>query len=89
MKLKDTNQSNIVAAKIISVSRKNITVITEEGHFLKIPLTTKYQQDKTLFASLKDILKAGIWIPVNKKLKKLFSYDWLSSPAPATVPAKN
>ena len=89
MKLKDTNEANIVAAKIINVSRKNIIVITEEGHFLRIPLTTKYQQDKTLFASLKDILKAEIWIPVNKKLKKLFSDDWLSSPTPATIPTKN
>lgn len=89
MKLKDTKQPNIVAAQIISITSKNVMVITEEGHFLKIPLTQKYQQDKNLLASLKDILKAGIWIPVNKKLHKLFNYDWLSEPAYATVPAKN
>lgn len=87
MKLKDTSQPNIVAAKIINVTPKNVTVITEEGHLLKIPLTKQYREDKTLRASLVDILKAGIWIPVNKELKKLFSYDWLS--VPALVPAKN
>lgn len=89
MKLRDTSQPNIVAAKIIKVTPKNVTVITEEGHLLKIPLTKQYREDKTLRASLVDILKAGIWIPVNKKLKlkKLFSYDWLF--VPALVPAKN
>lgn len=87
MKLKDTSQPNIVAAKIINVTSKNVTVITEEGHLLKIPLTKQYRQDKLLHASLVDILKAGIWIPVNKKLKKLFSYDWLA--IPALAPAKN
>ena len=70
MKLRDTSQPNIVAAKIINVTPKNVTVITEEGHLLKIPLTKQYREDKTLRASLVDILKAGIWIPVNKKLKK-------------------
>lgn len=87
MKLRDTNHPNIVAAKIVNVTRKNVMVITEEGHTLKIPLTKQYRQDKTLHASLVDILKAGIWIPVNKKLKRLFSYDWFSTPA--LVPAKN
>lgn len=71
MKLRDTSQPNIVAAKIIKVTPKNVTVITEEGHLLKIPLTKQYREDKTLRASLVDILKAGIWIPVNKKAKKI------------------
>lgn len=38
MKLRDTSQPNIVAAKIINVTPKNVTVITEEGHLLKIDL---------------------------------------------------
>ncbi|WP_302117113.1 hypothetical protein [uncultured Limosilactobacillus sp.] len=89
MKLRDTNQPNIVAAKIVNVTKRNVTVITEDGHLLRIPLTQQYRQDKTLHASLVDILKAGIWIPVNKKLKKIFNYDWLPAPTPVTVPAKN
>lgn len=89
MKLQDTNQPNIVAARITRVSRKSIMVVTEEGHLLRIPLTKEYQQDQTMQASLVDILKAGIWIPVNKKLRKLFNYDWLSAPAAALAPAKN
>ncbi|MBD7894802.1 MULTISPECIES: hypothetical protein [Limosilactobacillus] len=87
MTLKETaSQPNIVAAKIIAISNKKVTVVTEEGHLLMIPLTKEYRQDKTMLESLKDILRAGIWIPVNKKLRKLFSYDWLTGPVP--VPAK-
>ena len=29
---------------------------------------------------MKDILKSGIWIPVNKKLKQLLRYDWFETP---------
>lgn len=89
MKLKDTNQPNIVAAQITRVGRKSILVVTEEGHLLRIPLSKEYQQDKVMRASLIDILKAGIWIPINQKLKKLFNYDWLAAPALSLAPAKN
>ncbi|MCR5525182.1 MAG: hypothetical protein K6F18_05925 [Lactobacillus sp.] len=86
MTLKETtSQPNIVAAKIIAMSARKVTVVTEEGHLLVIPLTKEYRQDKTMLESLKDILRAGIWIPVNKKLRKLFSHDWLVEPEPAPV----
>lgn len=86
MTLKETaSQPNIVAAKIVAIGAKKVTVITEEGHLLTIPLTKEYRQDKTMLESLRDILHAGIWIPVNKKLRKLFSHDWLAEPAPVKV----
>lgn len=47
MTLKETtSQPNIVAAKIIAMSAKKVTVVTEEGHLLVIPLTKEYRQDK-------------------------------------------
>lgn len=86
MKLKETDsQPNIVAAKIIAISSKKVTMVTEEGHLLTVPLTKEYRRDRTRLASLKDILRAGIWIPVNKKLHKIFNYDWLAGPAPVPV----
>ncbi|MGN1279457.1 MAG: hypothetical protein ACI4T4_02100 [Limosilactobacillus sp.] len=87
MKLKDTSNADIVAARIVAVSGKSVKVVTEDGQKIKIPLTKQYRQDKNWLASLKDILKAGIWIPVNRHLKRLFNYDWLTGPA--TVPVKN
>lgn len=86
MTLKETDtQPNIVAARIIAISKRRVIVVTEEDHLLSIPLTKEYRQDKTMLQSLKDILHAGIWIPVNKKLRQLFSYDWLAEPATAEI----
>lgn len=86
MTLKETDtQPNIVAARIIAISERRVIVVTEEDHLLSIPLTKEYRQDKTMLQSLKDILHAGIWIPVNKKLRQLFSYDWLAEPATAEI----
>lgn len=82
MTLKETDtQPNIVAARIIAISKRRVIVVTEEDRLLSIPLTKEYRQDKTMLQSLKDILHAGIWIPVNKKLRRLYSYDWLAAPA--------
>lgn len=89
MTLKKVDKTDVVAARIISVSGTTVKVVTEDGQKIKIPLTKRYRQDKTMLASLKDILKAGIWIPVNRHLKRLFSYDWLVGPVPARATAKN
>ena len=87
MRLKDTSQPEIVAARIVAVTGRTVKVVTEDGQTLRIPLSNKYRQDKTMLASLRDIWRAGIWIPVNRQLKKLFHYDWLTGPTPA--PATN
>lgn len=88
MTLRETDsQPNIVAARIITLNKKKVTVLTEEGQVLSIPLARQYRQDHSLFASLKDILKAQIWIPVNKKLKALFATDWLVAPKPTMAQA--
>ena len=87
MTLKDTSQPEIVAARIVAVTGRTVKVVTEDGQPLRIPLSNKYRQDKTMLASLRDIWRAGIWIPVNRQLKKLFHYDWLTGPTPA--PATN
>ena len=87
MTLKDTSQPEIVAARIVAVTGRTVKVVTEDGQTLRIPLSNKYRQDKTMLASLRDIWRAGIWIPVNRQLKKLFHYDLLTGPTPA--PATN
>lgn len=89
MTLKDTTNPDIVAARIVAINGRSIKVITEDGQKLRIPLSQKYRQDKSWRASLADILRDGIWIPVNRHLRRLFNYDWLTGPAVAAVPAKN
>lgn len=71
---------NVVAAKIVGMTGKWVVVVTDDGHRMRIPLTKKNQHDQLMIASLKDIWREGIWIPVNTKLKHFFRFDWLSAP---------
>lgn len=79
MALRNENK-NVAAAKIVGMSGKWVTVVTAEGNRMRIPLTKNNQHDKLMIASLKDIWHAGIWIPVNTKLKHFFRFDWLTAP---------
>lgn len=76
--MKKTN--NIVAAKIVAMTKKIITVVTENGQQVNVPITNQERQDNLFIASIKDIWQAGIWIPVNKEMHKLLQYDWLKEP---------
>lgn len=83
MKLRNPHsEQDVVAAQIVGMNGKTVTVKTETGQILRLPLTAKHQHDQTFLASLKDIWHAQIWIPVNRQLKRLFHYDWLLDPAP-------
>lgn len=86
MALRSENQ-NIVAAKIIGMTSKRVMVVTEDGHLMSIPLTKNNQQDNLMIESPKDIWRAQIWIPVNKKLKHFFRFDWLTDPATEPIVA--
>lgn len=82
MALRSENQ-NVVASKIVGMSSKWVTVVTDRGRYIRIPLTRNNQHDQLMIASLKDIWREGIWIPVNTKLKHFFRFDWLKTPATA------
>ena len=74
------NSGTIVTAKIIAMTNKLITFITQDGQRLLIPITNQEREDSLFLPTLKDIWKAGLWIPVNKKMHQLLQYDWLTSP---------
>lgn len=70
MKLRNPHsEQDIVAAQIVGMNGKTVTVKTETGQILRLPLTAKHQHDQIFLASLKDIWHAQIWIPVNRQLK--------------------
>ncbi|MCI1287137.1 MAG: hypothetical protein LKG36_00730 [[Lactobacillus] timonensis] len=54
MALRSENQ-NVVAAKIVGMSSKWVTVVTDRGRYIRIPLTRNNQHDQLMIASLKDI----------------------------------
>ncbi|WP_295746442.1 hypothetical protein [uncultured Limosilactobacillus sp.] len=72
---------HVTAAKIIGMTGTRVTIITARGRLMIIPLTKKNRHDRLMMASLKDIWREGIWIPVNTKLKRFFRSDWLTQPA--------
>ena len=83
MTLREINtHSNIVAAQIIRVTNRSVRVQTEDGQQLTIPLSQQYRRDQARLASLRDIWRNKIWIPVNKQLHSLFATDWLVMPQP-------
>lgn len=82
MKLRQASRrQDIAAAQIINMSGSHVTVKTEQGRIMRLPLSQNNRQDKVLLASLKDIWPNKIWIPVNTRLRRLFKYDWLLEPA--------
>lgn len=83
MTLRETSaHSSIVAAQIIRMNNYSVTVKTEDGQRLTIPLNQQYRRDQARLASLRDIWRNNIWIPVNKRLHSLFATDWLIAPQP-------
>lgn len=76
------SQPHIVAARILTMSNKRLIVVTEHGRLLPIFLPRSYHHDNPLLASLREIIRARIWIPVNQQLYHLFSTDWLVDPSP-------
>ena len=63
------NENDIVPAQVIKVNNKIITVDRPKSTI----------KDKLFLKTMIDILRSGIWIPVNKKLKQLLRYDWFDS----------
>ncbi|WGN90222.1 hypothetical protein [Ligilactobacillus faecis] len=79
MDTKNKNQE-IVSAQVVAVQEQTITVKTEENEVIEVARPQSTKKDALFIQTMKDILKSGIWIPVNKKLKQLLRYDWFETP---------
>lgn len=71
----------IVSAKIIALTNKMITFLTQDGQHLLVPVTQSEREDILFLPTLKDIWHTELWIPVNRKLHQLLQYDWMAVPA--------
>ena len=72
MKLRNPHsEQDIVAAQIVGMNGKTVTVKTETGQILRLPLTAKHQHDQIFLASLKDIcsIMTGCSIQLQSKHK--------------------
>lgn len=73
------NENDIVPAQVIKVNNKIITLKTEDNEIITVDRPKSTIKDKLFLKTMIDILRSGIWIPVNKKLKQLLRYDWFDS----------
>ena len=73
------NENDIVPAQVIKVNNKTITLKTEDNEIITVDRPKSTINDKLFLKTMIDILRSGIWIPVNKKLKQLLRYDWFDS----------
>ena len=69
------NENDIVPAQVIKVNNKTITLKTEDNEIITVDRPKSTIKDKLFLKTMIDILRSGIWIPVNKKLKQLLPYD--------------
>ncbi|MFT9050305.1 hypothetical protein [Liquorilactobacillus nagelii] len=67
---------NIVSAKIVGMKKSQIICETETNEIL---LINKPKNDRLFSQIMADLLRSGLWIPVNKKLKQFIQYDWLNN----------
>ena len=65
------NENDIVPAQVIKVNNKTITLKTEDNEIITVDRPKSTIKDKLFLKTMIDILRSGIWIPVNKKLKQL------------------
>ena len=73
------NENDIVPAQVIKVNNKTITLKTEDNEIITVDRPKSTIKDKLFLKTMIDILRSGVWIPVNKKLKQLLRYDWFDS----------
>ncbi|WP_286029078.1 hypothetical protein [Ligilactobacillus agilis] len=76
----NTSATDIVPAQIIGLGTNSITLRTENNEIVKVKQPATAKKDKVFMQTMKDILKSGLWIPVNKKLNHLLHYDWFDAP---------
>ncbi|WP_281165641.1 hypothetical protein [Liquorilactobacillus sicerae] len=81
MKKGFNKQSNIVSAKIIGFNRSQVICKTENNEIITVDQLENFQHDRYFTKIMLDLLQAGLWIPINRKLKKLLRYDWLDEGA--------
>lgn len=75
------SMKNILTAQIVKIAYPQVTARDESGQVIEIATSEKERTDPLFWAALKNILKAGLWVPVGRHFHQLLDFDWM---APAT-----
>ncbi|MCZ2490642.1 hypothetical protein [Dellaglioa carnosa] len=75
-----STSDNIVSAQVIALNDNVITVKTEDSEIIKIKQPVSTQGDSLFLETMKDIVRSGLWIPVNRVMRIIMRYDWFDTP---------
>jgi hypothetical protein len=68
---------DIVSARVVGVKKTEIICETENDEIILVEPPKTAKMDKYFTKIMFDLLHSGLWIPINRKLKRLLKYDWL------------
>lgn len=83
--LKDS--ANLIAAKVVSAHCPLIIAETETGQRFPLHLTRQQKRDPLFWATMLDILRAEIWLPITKHYHEVIDSGWLLPAQPVTAVA--
>ncbi|KRN10403.1 hypothetical protein [Liquorilactobacillus mali] len=64
----------IVSAQIVGIKKEEIVCRTENNKLINVDVINN---DEIFMEVMVDLLISGLWVPVNRQLKKFLDYDWL------------
>ncbi|MFT8824863.1 hypothetical protein [Liquorilactobacillus mali] len=64
----------IVSAQIVGIKKEEIICRTENNKLINVDVINN---DEIFMEVMVDLLISGLWVPVNRQLKKFLDYDWL------------
>lgn len=70
-------QSSIVPVRIIGIKKAKIVCETEDDEIILVEKPKMAKRDRNFSKIMDDLRHSGLWIPFNRKLKKILKYDWL------------
>ncbi|MFT8727885.1 MAG: hypothetical protein ABF756_07785 [Liquorilactobacillus ghanensis] len=70
-------QSSIVPVRIIGIKKAKIICETEDDEIILVEKPKMAKRDRYFSKIMDDLRHSGLWIPFNRKLKKILKYDWL------------
>lgn len=83
--LKDSR--DLISAKVIVTQCPTLVAETETGQKFEVNVTRQQKRDPLFWATIADILREGIWVPVTKTYHQLCDNGWLVNPSNRLVPA--
>lgn len=70
-------KSDIVSARVVGIKKTEIICQTENNEIILVKEPQSAKKDRYFTKVMLDLLHSGLWIPINRKLKKMLKYDWL------------